>query len=190
MKRSRRLTEADIEIWLKVVRTVRPRPGASAPEAAPLPAPPAPVTPPPPKFVPAAIRVPTADSYSPPISSPAGLPLAPFERRYKKKVAGGRVGIDDALDLHGLTQAQAHGALINFLMRAQAEGGRLVLVVTGKGGPGRNRSEGAEIGVLRRVVPHWLRDACLRDIVLGFEEAAPAHGGAGALYIRLRRRAG
>jgi DNA-nicking Smr family endonuclease len=42
--------------------------------------------------------------------------------------------------------------------------------------------------VLRRVVPHWLRLPELRALVLGFEEAAPQHGGAGALYVRLRRR--
>jgi DNA-nicking Smr family endonuclease len=42
--------------------------------------------------------------------------------------------------------------------------------------------------VLRRVVPHWLRLAEARPFVLGFEEAAPHHGGAGALYVRLRRR--
>jgi hypothetical protein len=45
-----------------------------------------------------------------------------------------------------------------------------------------------ETGVLRRLVPHWLREPDLRSTVLGFEEAGPGHGGAGALYVRLRRR--
>ena len=42
--------------------------------------------------------------------------------------------------------------------------------------------------MLRRSVPHWLRAPELRTVVLGFEEAARHHGGAGALYVRLRRR--
>ncbi len=96
--------------------------------------------------------------------------------------------IDDAIDLHGMTQAQAHGALLGFLARAQARHARLVLVVTGKGGRERPRPDGGtEAGVLRRVVPFWLRDAGVRDMVVGFEEANRTHGGEGALYIRLRR---
>ena len=45
-----------------------------------------------------------------------------------------------------------------------------------------------ERGVLRRMVPHWLRLPDLRHLVIGFEEASPQHGGSGALYVRLRRR--
>jgi DNA-nicking Smr family endonuclease len=37
------------------------------------------------------------------------------------------------------------------------------------------------------MVPHWLRLAELRPLVLGFEEAEQRHGGSGALYVRLRR---
>jgi len=44
-----------------------------------------------------------------------------------------------------------------------------------------------EPGVLRRAVPLWLAMPDFRAIVLGFEEAAPHHGGTGALYVRLRR---
>jgi len=33
-----------------------------------------------------------------------------------------------------------------------------------------------------------LRESDMRSIVLGFEEAARAHGGSGALYVRLRKR--
>ena len=117
--------------------------------------------------------------------------LAPIERRLKRELARGRGAIDAALDLHGLTQPEAHQALRGFLRHSQARGARLVIVVTGKGGPldepggwphGR--------GVLRRLTPHWLREPDLRSVVLGFEEAGRAHGGSGALYVRLRRLQG
>ncbi|MGB7046464.1 MAG: Smr/MutS family protein, partial [Methylocella sp.] len=93
---------------------------------------------------------------------------------------------DAAIDLHGLRRQEAFAALREFLARAQIEGARLVLVVTGKGG--RAASDGGAAGVLRKSVPNWLRGAEYRSIVLGFEEASRPHGGAGALYVRLRRR--
>jgi DNA-nicking Smr family endonuclease len=102
----------------------------------------------------------------------------------------GREPIEGVIDLHGMRQDEAHGALAGFLERSAARGARLVLVVTGKGGQGSDDSHGGfqERGVLRRNVPHWLRMAELRQLVMGFEEADARHGGAGALYVRLRRR--
>ena len=128
-----------------------------------------------------------AGSYTPPVSSPKPPPVG-LERRYKRKVAVGRIPVEGVLDLHGMTQAQAHVALHRFLVGAQRDGQRLVIVVTGKGMRDRyHRTDAAEPGVLRRAVPFWLRDGTLRSIVIGFEEAALGHGGAGALYVRLRR---
>jgi len=95
------------------------------------------------------------------------------------------------IDLHGLTQVAAHQRLRHFLADAQHAGHGLVLVITGKGsGRGLDGALpfGDERGVLRRAVPHWLAEADLRAVVLGFEEAGPRHGGSGALYVRLRRR--
>jgi DNA-nicking Smr family endonuclease len=116
------------------------------------------------------------------------LPLVPLDRRLRRELARGRGAIDGALDLHGLTQAEAHQALRGFLRHSQARGARLVIVVTGKGGPMDAPGPfGAERGVLRRLAPHWLREPDLRSIVMGFEEAGRAHGGSGALYVRLRR---
>ena len=112
-------------------------------------------------------------------------PLSPLGRRMRARVARGREAIDARLDLHGLTQSEAHAALLHFLRSASARGARLVLVITGKG----QRSDG-ETGVLRRQVPHWLRLPEFRALVIGFEDAHSAHGGEGALYVRLRRPRG
>lgn len=119
---------------------------------------------------------------------PTLTPLAPLERRLKKQLASGRTGVDDVIDLHGMTQAQAHHALNAFMWRAAEDGARIVLVITGKGGPQDAFGHSMERGVLRRNVPHWLKEAQLRPIVLSVEEAARPHGGSGALYVRLRRR--
>lgn len=110
-------------------------------------------------------------------------PLAPLGRRMKQRVVRGKDSIDGRLDLHGLTQSEAHGALLRFLRAAVARDARLVLVITGKG---RRDGEG-ERGVLKRQVPHWLALPEFRALVIGFENAHIAHGGEGALYVRLRR---
>jgi DNA-nicking Smr family endonuclease len=110
-------------------------------------------------------------------------PLTSLDRRLRQRLARGRAGIDARLDLHGLTQAQAHDALLRFLRVSRAERARIVLVITGKGARGADD----ERGVLRRQVPLWLRSPQLREIVLGFESAGPAHGREGAFYVLLRR---
>ena len=111
--------------------------------------------------------------------------LAPLGRRFKQRVARGHEPINARLDLHGFTQMQAHAALLRFLRRAQSDGVRMVLVVTGKGTS--KGGEAHERGVLKRQVPLWLALPEFRALVIGFEDAHIGHGGAGALYVRLRR---
>jgi DNA-nicking Smr family endonuclease len=104
----------------------------------------------------------------------------------RQRLARGTHELDARLDLHGMTQAHAHGALLHFLRSAQAGDARIVLVITGKGA--RGADAGAERGVLRRQVPLWLRLPEFRAYVVGFETATATHGGDGALYVRLRRK--
>ena len=106
---------------------------------------------------------------------PTPPPLAPLGRRMRQRVARGRESIDGRFDLHGLTQSEAHAALLHFLRKASGRDHRLVLVITGKS------------GVLRRQVPQWLALPEFRSFVVGFEDAHIAHGGEGALYVRLRK---
>jgi DNA-nicking Smr family endonuclease len=113
--------------------------------------------------------------------------LVQFDRRLRQRVARGHAAIDVRLDLHGLTQQQAHAALLHFLARAQAQGAKLALVVTGKG-IGAAAAAASERGVLRRQVPLWLSLPEFRRFIVSFEQAHAGHGGEGALYLRLRRR--
>jgi DNA-nicking Smr family endonuclease len=176
-QRLRRLSDEEIALWTEVARGVERRRGAT------LPTPSKPISV---NRTPAPPRIPAeSPSGQPPKPAP---PLAPIEWRLKRELARGRAAIDAALDLHGLTQAEAHQALRGFLRHSQARGARLVIVVTGKGGPLDEPSQWPnERGVLRRLTPLWLREPDLRSLVLGFEEAGRSHGGSGALYVRLRR---
>jgi len=175
-RKDKRLSGEDIALWEGVTRSIKP-----IRKRAPKPQPvientPAPVAAKPAKK-PAAIAAPPARPV-PPKSPPA---TAALEKRLKQKIARGRQPIDARLDLHGHTQAEAHDALLRFLRRAQARGGRLVLVITGKG------VRGDSGGVLKRAVPMWLALPEFRSIVIGFDTAAISHGGEGALYVRVRK---
>jgi DNA-nicking Smr family endonuclease len=117
----------------------------------------------------------------------AALALGAIMRKEKQKLARGNAAIDARIDLHGMTQAEAHGALLRLLHRSQANGAKFVLVITGKGVPNASRNER---GVLRRQVPMWLALPEFRRYVLGFDVAHTDHGGQGALYVRLRKAKG
>jgi DNA-nicking Smr family endonuclease len=104
-----------------------------------------------------------------------------FDAPTRDKLAKGRLPIEGRVDLHGMTQDQAYSLLLSFLSRAYAGGVRYVLVITGKGS-----SSGGE-GVLRRAVPAWLKTEPFRMLVSSHDHAVRHHGGAGALYVRLRR---
>jgi DNA-nicking Smr family endonuclease len=80
-----------------------------------------------------------------------------------------------------MTQEPAHRALTRFIARAYDEGRRGLLIITGKGS-----ADGT--GVLRQAVPRWLAEPACRAMILAVEEAQPKDGGAGALYVLLRRR--
>lgn len=103
-----------------------------------------------------------------------------LDRRTAEKLRKGKMPIDGKLDLHGLTQIQAYDALCPFILNAYARGARCLLVITGKG-------KSTE-GVLRRKTPEWLKEEPFDRIVLKIQEARPEHGGAGALYVFLRRK--
>lgn len=109
-------------------------------------------------------------------------PLDPIEPRLRRRIIGGREDIDAKIDLHGLTQADAHPVLHAFIHRSFSRGFRTVLVITGKG-----RSAGSE-GVLRRMVPLWLNQPELKLMISAWDESSQNHGGQGALYVRLRRQ--
>jgi DNA-nicking Smr family endonuclease len=118
----------------------------------------------------------------PPLT-PAPLPpldrFAGIDRANAEKLKRGRRAIEARLDLHGLTQAEAHQALSRFIAGSRAAGRRCVLVITGRG-----RFSG---GVLKEAVPRWLNDVAMRRHLLAIAPAQPQHGGSGALYVLLRR---
>ena len=105
----------------------------------------------------------------------------PLEKPVKRKLSRGHLSLEARIDLHGMIQSEAHGMLLDFLIRAHDRGLRHVLVITGKGS-----SLGSD-GALRRAVPLWFAKPEFRFLISSHEPAAQRHGGDGALYVRLAR---
>lgn len=204
-RRGKKPSEAELDLWHTVMRDAVPLRGAKRrPKVGgdnPVPTTPAP----PPPTVPATRVASSQPPVAPPLADRLadllrGVPvkqkaavtvqLAPaalgarggIDKRTDEKVRRGRAAIDGRIDLHGLTQSEAHDALIGFVRRSYAQGRRLLLVITGKGGMPRGE------GVLRSSVPRWLHESPVRDLVLAVHQAQPHHGGGGAYYVYLRRR--
>ncbi len=177
MTKGRRTTPTpeDLKLWQEVTRSVAPLAERPSGESAPRSRDEKPAQP--------------AGSVKRATRTTAAPALSPIDRRTVSRLRRGTASIDVRIDLHGMTQAAAHGRLKRFLREAQTDGVQLALVITGKG---RRRGDddalGDERGVLRRMVPLWLAAAELRPYVVGFGEAGPAHGGVGALYVRIRRK--
>ena len=178
---SRRPRSDEARLWALVAATVRPLPGRTVEIPAEAPAdPPAARAPPkaPPPFVPAAHQArPRVPPKRPAIPQPGDI-----EPGRKRRLTRERDPLELVLDLHGLDQDRARAVLHRFLLQARDEGARAVLVITGKGVQGD--------GVLRRRAPEWLAEPAVRSVVAGVSEAHRRHGGAGALYVALKRKAG
>jgi DNA-nicking Smr family endonuclease len=184
--RNRALDAEDAALWAHIAAQVQPlrrkTPAMKAKRPkteAPLPA----------KIIAATTAVPAML----PRAEPMPRPLAPdgrekLPRTDERKLRRGAVAIGGRLDLHGLTRAEAHRAVGRFLTALAERGERVALVITGKGG--RKGADGdAMAGVLRAEFPHWIADGALARIVLAWRPAAPQHGGDGAFYVLLRRKA-
>jgi DNA-nicking Smr family endonuclease len=123
-----------------------------------------------------------------PSSGASGL-----DGRTDDRLRRGMIKPEARIDLHGFTERDAHHALLLFLRTAQARHHKLALVITGKGArlapdtPFDMELNYRSRGILKSVVPRWLREPAFAGIVAGARAAHARHGGDGALYVYLRR---
>jgi len=195
MRRPRHLSPEERELWDLVAKRTKPlEPGK--PKNRPVEKRPAPV---PPRLLSTQDPIPNfqlgqkadisrAHNLRPSVTD--ALRAAPLQMDHKThgKMTKGKLVPEARIDLHGMTVAEAHPALISFILSAQSNGLRLVLVITGKG---KDRDDGGPIptryGVLRHQVPQWLHLAPCRQAVMQVTPAHQRHGGHGAYYVYLRR---
>lgn len=98
------------------------------------------------------------------------------------KMRAGQYSPEGHLDLHGMIASEAYAALTTFIKMAYNKGKRTVLLIPGRG---KNSPEG--YSVLRDSLERWLTRNPFKRVVLAFCTAQPKDGGAGALYVLLRK---
>jgi DNA-nicking Smr family endonuclease len=186
-RRHRHPTAEELKLWRDAMRDAVPLDPVTPQAADPVKAEPQAAPSPPLSPAPSQPQPPSIQFAAPPPRRETMAGLVPadlpgFDRRTSDRLRKGRIGIQARIDLHGMTQTEAHGALAAFVLRCWSDGCRSMLVITGKGSSGQGG------GVLRRAVPLWLNQPPLRERIIGIEEAGHKDGGAGALYVLLRRR--
>ena len=168
----RRLSADERALWARVVASVRPL-GAEAAQPAPEAG-----APPPPRPVPPA--------RAPRLAKARPSPGSTLDGTWDRRLSRGLASPDVTVDLHGHRLDTAWSLLDRRLEQAIADGARLLLLITGKP-PSDDRSPAAR-GAIRAAVGDWLAASRHAADIAAVRNAHPRHGGAGALYIVLRRQ--
>ncbi len=109
-------------------------------------------------------------------------PINPPKARELKNIL-----IQSRLDLHGLTLDRAHTRVLEFIERSYRQEYRCVLIITGKGSSS-SHEWWEDQGVLRQQVPRWLMEEPIRSKITTYTVARAEHGGAGALYVFIKKK--
>ena len=169
----RPLSADEAALWRRVLESVRPidpkRPLPTGVEIKPA-------------KVPKAKPATTAPVPAAPVAKQRPGPGITLDGSWDKKLATGSISPDSAVDLHGDTLDRAYARIDFALEAAIARGDRVILLVTGKPGARGGR------GSIRALVGDWLAASRHAGAIAAVRPAHPRHGGAGALYLVLRRR--
>ncbi|MCY3880300.1 MAG: Smr/MutS family protein [Rhodobacteraceae bacterium] len=111
-----------------------------------------------------------------------------LDRKEERRLRSGQLDPDRKLDLHGMTRAGAEAALHRFFAESIHAECRLLLIVTGKGLRTTTDSGMPATGVLKQMLPFWLRSGPFAERIRYSCEAHRSHGGSGARYVMLRRK--
>jgi DNA-nicking Smr family endonuclease len=108
--------------------------------------------------------------------------VAGLDPNLLRKLRRGDFAVQGHVDLHGMTRDEAKGAVERFLRASRNAGKRCVVVVHGRGLHSKD-----QLPVLKEALRTWLSTARFARHVLAFASARPVDGGAGAVYVLLRR---
>ena len=192
MRPPRGLSASEAALWAQVAGTVRPlnppRPGegdrpkggGGAQASDPAPA----------KSRSPHVPLPHAPHGPPPrIGEELKRPLdrLGLDSSWERKLAKAAIAPDFTLDLHGHTLDAAHDRLDQGLSLALSQGARMVLVITGRARPVDAADRGSRRGAIRAKLLDWLAAGPHGSKIAAVRPAHPRHGGAGAVYVVLRR---
>ncbi len=188
MRSPRGLSPEEAALWARLAATVRPMRGRMRadvavvkPQLAELPVKPAVI-----RNIKGRIPAP------PPQPNVVAVSSRPLDRHgldstWDRRLAHGLVAPDFTLDLHGHSLDAAWSRLDYGLTLANAQGARVVLVITGRPRPVEAADRGVKRGAIRAKLLDWLASGSHASKIAAVRAAHPRHGGAGAVYVVLRR---
>ena len=193
MRAPRGLSAGEAALWAQVAQTVtpmnpprtgegdRPKGGGEAQANAPALA----------KSRPLRVPLHPASHGPPPRNGedrkPQTLDRHGLDSSWERKLAKAAIAPDFTLDLHGYGLDAAHDRLDQGLSLALAQGARMVLVITGRARPVDAADRGSRRGAIRAKLLDWLAAGPHGSKIAAVRPAHPRHGGAGAVYVVLRR---
>ena len=182
--RRRALSAEERVAWRQLAKTVTPfvrpaRPEPVAPKPEPVVAKP---------VVPHPVSLTKTRPSAPQRPPPPNPDRDGLDGSWNRRLGSGAVVPDVSIDLHGHTLASAHARLMHALDQALATGARVMLVIAGKVRESTMATDGKRRGAIRAELPHWIAASRHADRVAAIRAAHPRHGGAGAIYLILRRK--
>jgi DNA-nicking Smr family endonuclease len=105
-----------------------------------------------------------------------------IDPRLVTRLRRGEFALQGHIDLHGMVRDDAKVALTDYIVDSVRKGRRAVLIVHGRG-----RGSPGGHPVLKHATVEWLSHGTIGGYVMAFTTARPADGGAGAMYVLLRR---
>lgn len=108
--------------------------------------------------------------------------VADLDKRTRLRLRRGEFAVQAHVDLHGLRREEAHAEVDRFVQEQHRQGRRCVLIVHGRGLNSKDRGP-----ILKEQIGRWLSRGVAGKLVLAFCSARPCDGGAGAVYVLLRR---
>ncbi len=123
-----------------------------------------------------------------PRKNPSVRPAQTLDASWDRRLSSGSLAADRVVDLHGLTAAAAHARALSAIEAALDAGERIVVLVTGKPPPpATSRLDQPLRGIIRASIGDWLAASPVADGIAAIRPAHRRHGGAGAIYVVLRR---
>jgi len=110
-----------------------------------------------------------------------------LDGHWDRKLKAGEIAPDFTLDLHGHNLDSAHARLMDGMAQARAMGARVVLLIAGRARPVDPADRQHRRGAIRAKLLDWLAASEHGDAIAAVRKAHIRHGGAGAIYLVLRR---
>ena len=110
-----------------------------------------------------------------------------IDKNLLRNIKRGKIKINSILDLHGLRVQEAKSMVYKFIKENYETNSRLLLIITGKGKRLGVEDGWRGKGVLKDLLPNWLKSILLSRFIIWYGIAPSQQGGSGAYLIYLKK---